>query len=225
MNKKKKFFCFLLDKSHSNKSSKIAKFFNKKYNSPIFYNFKKINNFKIVFVLNYTKILPNFFLKKNELVLIPHSSNLPEDKGFSPIQNQILKKKNKITISLVQAIKGCKVDSGPIHLKTNFSLKGHELWEEITKLSVINDIKIIEKYIKLYPKIKSTPQKKNGNFNKKRNIYSNMLNINKNIKSQFNILRISDYNNFPTLFNYKGYLYRIRIEKFKLNEKEKTKKK
>ena len=55
-------------------------------------------------------------------------------------------------------------------------------------------------------------------------MFSNMLNINKNIKSQFNILRISDYHNFPTLFNYKGYLYKIRIEKFKFNEKEKTKK-
>ena len=222
---KKKFFCFLLDKSHSKKSIKIEKFFNKKYNSPIFYHFKKIYNFKIVFVLDYTKVLPDSFLKENESVLIPHSSDLPIDKGFSPIQNQILKKKNKITISLVQAIKGCKVDSGPIHLKTNFSLKGHELWDEITKLSINNDIKIIEKYIKLYPNIKSTPQKKSGNFNKKRNMFSNMLNINKNIKSQFNILRISDYHNFPTLFNYKGYLYKIRIEKFKFNEKEKTKKK
>ena len=38
---KKKFFFFLLDKSHSKKSIKIAKFFNKKYNSPIFYHFKK----------------------------------------------------------------------------------------------------------------------------------------------------------------------------------------
>jgi len=214
-----------LDKSKFKKSIKVAKYFNKKYDFPIFYDFKKINNFKIVFVLDYTRILPDSFLKKNELVLIPHSSDLPKDKGFSPIQNQILKKKNKITNSLVQATKGCKVDSGPIHLKTNFSLKGHELWDEITKLSINNDIKMIERYIKLYPNKKSTPQKISGNFNKKRNIYSNMLNINKNIKSQFNILRISDYNDFPSLFNYKGYLYKIKIEKFKLNEKEKTKKK
>ena len=63
--------------------------------------------------------------------------------------------------------------------ENEFSLKGHELWDEITKLSINNDIKIIEKYIKLYPNIKSTPQKKSGNFNKKRNMFSNMLNINK----------------------------------------------
>ena len=37
---------------------------NNKYNSKIFTNYKKIINYDVVFILNYTKILKRNFLKK-----------------------------------------------------------------------------------------------------------------------------------------------------------------
>ena len=58
-------------------------------------NFKKIKNQNIVFILNYTKILPKSFLLKNNLNLVVHTSELPKGKGFAPLQWQILENKTK----------------------------------------------------------------------------------------------------------------------------------
>ena len=88
---------------------------NKKFNSKIFTDYKKIKNFDIVFILNYTKILDNSFLRKNNLNIVVHASNLPNGKGFSPMQWQILSNKNKIPICLFKAVS--KVDAGEIYEK------------------------------------------------------------------------------------------------------------
>ena len=68
-------------------------------------------------------------MKKNNLVLIAHPSKLPMDKGFAPVQNQILRNKKKIFISLIKAVN--KVDSGPIYMQSYFKLDGTELNNEI----------------------------------------------------------------------------------------------
>ena len=51
------------------------------------------------------------------------------DKGFAPVQNQILRNKKKIFISLIKAVN--KVDSGPIYMQSYFKLDGTELNNEI----------------------------------------------------------------------------------------------
>ena len=102
---------------------------NKKYSPKIFTNYKRIKNYDIVFIVNYTKILKSNFLKKNKLNLVPHASDLPKGKGFAPLQWQILRKKNKINICLFEAAE--KVDSGNIFEKNYFYLKGTELYDEI----------------------------------------------------------------------------------------------
>ena len=82
-------------------------------------NYKKIKNQDIVFIINYKNILPSNFLKKNKLNLVPHSSKLPKDRGFAPLQNQILREQKKIYYSLIEAKK--KVDSGNIFFSSHFS--------------------------------------------------------------------------------------------------------
>ena len=42
----------------------------------------EILSYDIVFVLTYTKILPNNFIKGNKLVLLVHESDLPEGEVF-----------------------------------------------------------------------------------------------------------------------------------------------
>ena len=123
------------------KSSLIKK--NKKYSFKIFKNFRKIKDYEIVFIINYTKILNSSFLKKNRLNLIIHASNLPKGKGFAPLQWQILEKKNKISFCLLEAAK--KFDSGRIFLKDHVQFKGNELYEEIRYLEAKVIIKMIKK--------------------------------------------------------------------------------
>ena len=206
---------FLLDK----KNSWFEKYFLnynfklKKYKFTITKNPNNIINQDIVFPLNYTKVLSNSFLRKNKLTLIVHSSKLPRDRGFAPAQNQILKNKNKIYISLIKAEK--KLDMGEIYLQEFFLLNGTELYDEIRYKQGLAIIKIINKFLTKYPNMSGKIQKSKGNFNKKRNQSDSELNINKSIKSQFNHLRINNNELWPSYFKYKNCEYIVKIYKKK----------
>ena len=205
---------FLLDKSNLWFEKQLRNYdfkLNRKYFFKISKNPNSVKNQNIVFPVLYTKILPEKFLKKNELVLVAHSSKLPKHKGFAPLQHQILKNKNKIYMSLIKAVK--KVDAGPIFLQNHFYLDGTELSEEIRKIQGNQFLKIIKKFLIKYPKINPKNQKGKGNFNKRRHPKDSELNINKNIRQQFNHLRINDNEKYPSFFNFKGQKYIIKIYK------------
>ena len=92
--KKKIKVAYLLDNTNNwilsyLKTSKLLNE-NNKYNSKIFTNYKKIINYDVVFILNYTKRLKRNLFEKNKLSLVVHSSDLPKGKGFAPMQWQIL---------------------------------------------------------------------------------------------------------------------------------------
>ena len=137
---------FLLDKSNLWFEKQLRKYDFKLKSKYIFKISKNPNNIKnqnIVFPLSYTRILPESFLQKNELVLIIHSSKLPKDRGFAPLQHQILKNKNKIYMSLIKA--SAKVDAGKIYLQNSFILKGTELFDEIRNIQGLQILKMIKK--------------------------------------------------------------------------------
>ena len=205
---------FLLDKSNLWFEKKLRNYnfkLNKKYSFKISKNPNTVKNQNIVFPISYTKILSEKFLKENELVLVAHSSKLPKDKGFAPLQYQILKNKNKIYMSLIKAVK--KVDAGPIYLQNHFYLDGTELSEQIRKIQGDQFLKIIKQFLIKFPKINSRNQKGRGNFNKRRYPKNSELNINKTIRQQFNHLRINDNEKYPSFFNFKGQKYIIKIFK------------
>jgi len=204
---------FLLDPSNlwiEKFLKESLKNFPKKYNYIITKNCKIIKN-SIVFVLSYTRILNIVFIKRNRKVLIVHPSKLPRDKGFAPVQNQILKNKKLIHICLLEAAE--KVDSGPIIYRDTFLLSGFELSSEIRKKQAISTFKLISKFLKNYPKFKAYKQRGISNFNKKRGPEDSELNINKSIKSQFNLLRICDNDYYPAFFRYKKNTYVIKLFK------------
>ena len=217
--KKKIRVVYLLDKTNNwilsyLKTSKLLNE-NNKYNSKIFTNYKKIINYDVVFILNCTKILKRNFLKKNKLSLVVHSSDLPKGKGFAPIQWQILEGKNKIYISLFEAVE--KYDSGRIFEKDYVLLKGTELYDEIRYRQAKSTIKIIKKFLKKYPNIKSKKQVGKSTFYRRRYKIDSKLNINSSIKNLFNPLRIANNKKWPSFFYFKNKKFIIKI--FKANGK------
>ena len=214
--KKKYKVTFLLDKSNLWFEKQLKNYdfrLNNKYIFKISKNPNNIKNQNIVFPLSYTRILPESFLQKNELVLIAHPSKLPKDKGFAPLQYQILRNKNKVYISLIKAAK--EVDAGPIYFQNSFVLNGTELSDEIRNIQGIQFLNIIKKFLIKYPKVKSKKQIGKGNFNKRRYPKDSQLDINKTIKQQFNHLRINDNELYPSFFYYKGQKYIIKVFKEK----------
>jgi len=112
---------FLLDKRNNWIEKYLLNFdfgLKNKFRFRILKNYRLIKDEDILFILSYTKILPEDFLNKNKLNLIVHASKLPKDRGFAPVQYQILKGKNLIDISLLEAAK--KVDAGDIFLRGKF---------------------------------------------------------------------------------------------------------
>ena len=212
---------FLLDKSNLWFEKKLKNYnfkLNNKYIFKISKNPNKIKNQDIVFPLSYTKILPMSFLKKNNLVLIVHSSKLPKDKGFAPLQYQILKNKNKFYMSLIKAEE--KVDAGPIYLQNSFVLNGTELYDEIRNIEGMEILNIIKKFLVKYPPVKSKKQIGKGNFNKRRHPKDSQLDVNKTIKQQFNHIRINDNEFHPSFFYYKGQKYIVKVFKEKIFSKK-----
>ena len=183
------------------------------------FNFSETNSYSaikkqdIVFILGYTKILDKKFLKKNKLNLVCHESNLPKGKGFSPVQWQILENKNLIPIMLIQA--DLKIDSGKIYYKQNFRLNGSELYDEIREKQGKATLKIIKNFLYEYPKV--NPRKQNGkeSFYSRRSAKDSEININKNLKDQFNLLRIVNNKDWPAFFRYKNKIYNLKIDEKK----------
>lgn len=205
---------FLLDKSNLWIEKELKNFnfqLNKKYIFKITKNPNKISNQDIVFPLSYTRILSDKFLKKNNLVLIAHPSKLPMDKGFAPVQNQILRNKKKIFISLIKAVN--KVDSGPIYMQSYFKLDGTELNNEIRYIQGKKILNLIKNFLKKYPKVQYKKQVGRGSFNKRRYPSNSRLDVNKTIKQQFNLLRINDNDFFPSFFFLRGKKYILKIFK------------
>lgn len=215
MKKKKIIVNFLFDRKNNwiNKYISKKKFLRKNLIIRKYLDPKKIKKQEIVFVLGYTKILSSDFLKNNKYVLVVHESALPKGKGFSPLQWQILKNKNKITACLFIAT--ISFDSGDILFKDTISLDGSELYDEIRQKQAMTSIKLINKFLKNYPKIKHNKQRGKETFFRRRLPKDSKININKTIKSQFNKFRIANNDDWPLFFIYKKQKYILKIFKKK----------
>jgi methionyl-tRNA formyltransferase len=204
--------CFLLDIDNNWLSGHCKNYKNKHKNKDIkiHNNFKKVKNYDYVFVLGYTKILPKIFIERNKLAMVVHESNLPIGKGFSPLQWQILKKKNTIKINLIKL--ESKVDSGDIILTDNLKLNGSELYDEIRKKQADVTFKLIDKFlsqkINCYKK-----QKGKETFFRKRSPVDSKIDIKQSLKKNFNLMRICNNEKWPAFFYYKNQKYILKIFK------------
>ncbi len=203
----------LLDSNNNWLSKYIFKetFSNDNYTIDIFEDEKKIVGYDLVFVLGYTKILKEKFLMKNNLVMVVHESDLPEGKGFSPIQWQILEGKKDIKVCLIEANE--RVDSGDILEKVELNFDGTELYDEIRSAQAEVTIKLINNFLKKYPNFNKTPQKGTPTFYRRRNASDSELDINLSIKKNFPKLRIGNNEEWPSFFKLNGQTYIIKIFK------------
>lgn len=191
-------------------------FLDENYIIDIFDDEKKISGYDLVFVLGYTKILKDEFLSKNRLVMVIHESNLPEGRGFSPIQWQILEGVKNIKVCLIEAKK--IVDSGDILESEELNFEGTELYDEIRSAQAAVTIKLIIKFLKKYPNISRTPQKGTPTFYRKRNFSDSELDIKLSIEKNFPKLRIGNNEDWPSFFHLNGETYIIKIFKKPLDK-------
>lgn len=165
----------------------------------------------VVFVLGYTKILKGDILKFNKSIYVVHESDLPNGRGFSPVQWQILDGKNQIKVSLLEVAD--VVDSGDIVSQTSITFDGFELYDEIREKQAVATFEVIRAFLLDYPHLKAVPQKGKGNFFRKRLPEDSELNIDRSIRDQFQLLRICNNDGWPAYFVMGGQKYLLKIYK------------
>ena len=209
---------FLLDKnnswSHKFIESHIKNLKDKFKSQHIFFLSKSVprkKKYDITFFMNLSHKVNLQQYSNLGLKLLVHESDLPKGKGFSPIQWQILKNKKKITFCLIKAED--KLDSGAIILRDNLYLNGDELNDEIREKQFGLQMSLIENFLLSYPKYNMKKQTGTSSIFRKRDLRDSKININENIKNQFNLLRIVDNERWPAYFSFKKNFYKLKIYK------------
>ena len=204
--------------SWANKYKKHIKTELKKFSKKIKFLNNHINlkkNYDLNIIFSYFKVIPKKFLSLSKANIIPHESKLPNGRGMSPLTWQILENKNKIFFSLIDA--SSKIDNGVIYFQKKVKIEKNLIFDEIKKIQLQENLKLILKFIKFYKKKKKIPFGKKqigkSTYYKRRRVKDSELNINDSIKNQFNLMRTADKRNYPTFFKIYGKKFKIILSK------------
>lgn len=182
---------------------------NKGHEAYLIHSHDKVKEGDILFLLSCEQIFKELHLNKHNLVV--HESDLPEGKGWSPLTWQILEEKNNIPVTLFEASEN--VDAGNIYAKEYIHLEGHELLDEIKHQQGLKTNKLIVDFVDRYPNVEGFPQRGKSTYYPKRASKDSELEIDKNIREQFNLLRVCDNERYPAYFEFNGNKYLIKIYK------------
>lgn len=163
----------------------------------------------ILFILSFYKLVANKYLQFNKHNLVVHASRLPAGKGWSPATWQILEGKNKIPLTLFEAVE--KVDAGEIYDVEELILDGTELinqWQEKMGMKILE---MAQRFIDKYPDTQGRPQRGETSFYPRRTPKDSELDISKSIEAHFNQFRVVDNEKYPAYFNFKGKKFILKI--------------
>ena len=163
----------------------------------------------ILCILACEKIFKQLILNKHNLVV--HESDLPKGKGWSPVTWQILERKNRIPVTLFEAVE--ELDAGPIYAQEYIDLEGNELLPEIKHKQGIITQNLIIDFVNHFPNVSSKFQTGEETFYPRRKPEHSILDINESIACQFDKLRVCDNDRYPAYFFYRNAKYIIKIYK------------
>ncbi len=174
---------------------------------------KSIPQGELAFILGFFQIIQPAYLAKSKHNLVVHESELPKGRGWSPMTWQVLEGKDRIHLTLFEAIE--KVDAGKIYLRGQVPLQGHELLNEIREKTIQEMLRLCREFVKQYPDIIARGQAQEGTptFYPRRKAADSRLDPAKSIQEQFNQLRVVDNESYPAFFEHQGHTYTLKIEK------------
>lgn len=167
-----------------------------------------------VFVLNYDQLLTPTQLTYANQYIVMHASDLPKGRGWSPYIWAILGGAQEITLSMVEAI--AELDAGQILAQTTIHIPETDLLPEIRrklaqaiKSLILTYYDAVNGLRPLSPKI----QTGTATYYPHRAPWMNELDITQSLKSQINLLRVSDNDHYPAFFWYHGQKYLLKVYK------------
>lgn len=181
-------------------------------NVPVYNDHSDITSYyEVLFILSYHEIIDNSVLARNKYNIVVHESDLPRGKGWAPFFWQVLEGKSEIVFTMFEAAPG--VDAGDIYMKRSLALTGLELNPELRHKQAELTIQMCTDFIaSMSDYLPPRPQKGGESFYSKRNPQDSQLDLDKTIREQFNLLRISNNDDYPAFIDYGGKRYLIKIE-------------
>jgi methionyl-tRNA formyltransferase len=167
----------------------------------------------VCFFLSYGRIVGADQLKRHKNNLVVHASDLPRGRGWSPLTWQILEGKNQIPVTLFEAAEA--VDSGPIYKQVVIRFSGLELIDELRHAVMQATVDVCRSFVSEYPAVIATgiPQQGEPTFYARRYPKDSVIDVEKPVQEQFNLLRTVDNVRYPAWFEFKGKRFILRIEK------------
>ncbi len=161
----------------------------------------------VLCLLGCERIFKKLDLNRHNLVV--HESDLPEGKGWSPLTWQILEGKNRIPVTLFEAVE--QLDAGTIYGQKIIELTGTELLPEIKHKQGLATLDLILDFVEKFPNNKGKDQEGESSFYPKRTPKDSELDPFKTIADQFELMRVCDNERYPAYFNFRNKKYTIKI--------------
>ena len=165
----------------------------------------------ICFLLSCVRIVEQEYLTRSRHNIVVHASDLPGGKGFSPLQWQILEGRQKIVVTLLEAV--LAVDAGPYYFKSSLEFDGTELHDELRHKLGSKIIEMCLDFAERGDSLVPLPQQGEESFYPRRKESDDEMDIRKSILEQFNHLRIADNDRFPVYFRHLGQKYILKVYK------------
>jgi len=149
-------------------------------------------------------------LDKDENVILFHSTNLPNGKGWAPIYHTLIRKKKYFTISGIIANE--KVDAGNIIVKARFKIQDNHTAEYLRKWDHEISIMLIREILKkMKGHIKGKKQIAKGDKYPRRYQKDNQIDIKLPFKQTINHIRACE-DDHPAFFYINKTKYIIKVE-------------
>lgn len=166
------------------------------------------DDYDLIILWSYRKIIPN--LNGNSNVVIFHSSDLPEGKGWAPIFYTIAEGLEYYTVTGILAAD--KVDAGDIIVKARFKMKDDytadilRIWDHEISVKLIR--MILDKFDGT--RITGKKQEGKGTYRSKRTPEKNEIALDMKMSEALNILRASEKGH-PAFVLFNGVKYNLHL--------------
>jgi len=154
-------------------------------------------SFTFIVLWSYRKLVK--IDKSHNNIILFHSSDLPEGKGWAPIYNTVVSEKEYFYITGILANE--KVDSGDILVKARFRMKNNYTADYIREWDKEISILLLQKVLENFQgkKLKGLKQEGLSSYYPRRNPEQNEISISSTIGSIFNHLRACEHRH-PAFF-------------------------
>jgi methionyl-tRNA formyltransferase len=165
----------------------------------------------LCFYLSYGSIVDNDKRSQYRHNLVVHESNLPQGRGWSPLTWQILEGRNRIPVTLFEAVDA--VDAGQVYAQDWIDYQGLELVDELRARQGEATVRLCRRFVYEYPVIVGTGREQTGQaiYYARRRPENSRLDPDQTIREQFNLLRVVDNERYPAFFEMHGHEYVLNI--------------